>query len=89
MSNASLTLPPHRYNAFSTSRAALRILRRSARERCTCGKKGYRTARKARIALETIRRDERQRQTALGQEARVERTVYRCRHSGLFHLTSI
>ena len=89
MSNAALVLAPRRYDTQSRSRAAMRILRRSTREHCITGKKTYRTPRKARIALETLQRDELRRQTALNQDARVERKPYPCPHCGLFHLTSL
>ena len=90
MSNAAIaslpgiaTTTPRRVHA-----SARRILRRSATSPCPSGKQTYRTARKARIALATLQREELRRQTVLGQEARVEREPYVCRHCHLYHLTS-
>lgn len=88
MSNAALTYAPNAFNFSPRSPAAQRIMRRSTRDLCVTGKKAYRTPRKARIALETLQRDEQRRQTALNQEARVERNLYPCPHCGLYHLTS-
>jgi len=89
MSNAALAHTPYRYDQLSTiSPATRRILRRAITGCCPSGKKTYRTARKARIALAAIQRDELRRQTALGQRARVERKPYSCPHCGLYHLTS-
>jgi hypothetical protein len=88
MSNAALVYSPRAYNSAPRSRAAQRIMRRSTRDECVSGKKAYRTPRKARIALEALQRDEQLRQTALGQEGRVERNFYPCPHCGLLHLTS-
>jgi hypothetical protein len=88
VSNAALTYAPHAFNVSPRSAAAQRIMRRSTRDVCKTGKKAYRTPRKARIALETLQRDEQRRQTALGQDARVERNFYPCPHCGLLHLTS-
>ena len=88
MSKAALTYAPHTFNFSPRSPAAQRIMRRSTRDLCKTGKKAYRTSRKARIALEALQRDEQRRQTALGQEGRVERNMYPCPHCGLLHLTS-
>jgi hypothetical protein len=89
MSNAALANPPYRYDRLSTiSPAARRILRRAITGCCPSRKKTYRTARKARIALAAIQRDELRRQTALEQSGRVERKPYACEHCGPYHLTS-
>ncbi len=88
MSNAALIATPYRYDTFNMSPAARRILRRATTHRCPTGKKGYRTARKARIALTTLQLDELRRQEALGQEDRVERKPYPCPHCLEYHLTS-
>lgn len=90
MSNAAIAITPrYRYDDTAPrSRSARRILRRSATSPCPSGKQTYRTARKARIALATLQREELRRQAVLGQEARVEREPYVCRHCHLYHLTS-
>lgn len=88
MSNAALIYAPRSYERSAISRAAHRILRQAKHHKCVCGRKGYRTERKARVALLTIQRTEKNRQTALGQTADVERSYYACRKSGLYHLTS-
>jgi hypothetical protein len=90
MSNAAIAITPrYRYDDTAPrSRSARRILRRSASSPCPSGKQTYRTARKARIALATLQREELRRQTVLGQEARVEREPYVCRDCGMHHLTS-
>jgi hypothetical protein len=89
MSTSAIASPRYRFDDTSPrSRSARRILRRSATSRCPSGKQTYRTARKARIALATLQREELRRQAVLGQEARVEREPYVCRHCHLFHLTS-
>lgn len=88
MSNAALIYAAHNYERPNLSRAAVRILRHAKHHKCQCGRKGYRTERKARVALATIQRQEHGRQIVLGQEAPVERSYYLCRKSGLYHLTS-
>jgi hypothetical protein len=90
MSNAAIAITPrYRYDDTAPrSRSARRILRRSATSPCPSGKQTYRTARKARIALATLQREELRRQSVLGQAARVEREPYVCRHCHLYHLTS-
>jgi hypothetical protein len=90
MSTSALASPRYRFDDTAPrSRSARRILRRSATtSRCPSGKQTYRTARKARIALATLQREELRRQSVLGQEARVERKPYVCRNCHLYHLTS-
>lgn len=88
MSNAAVIYAPRAYDVRSdTSAAARRILRRAVRE-CVSGKKGYRTERKARVALTAIQLDEKGRQDVLGQDARVERNYYLCTSCSHYHLTS-
>lgn len=89
MSNAALISAPRNFNRMKKSRAAGRILRRAGLHKCACGKRSYRTERKARVALDAIRSNEQSRQAALGQTGSVERKYYPCRHCpGVYHLTS-
>lgn len=88
MSSAAFASKPFIYDTVKFSPAARRIIRRSTSTWCPTGKRGYRTVRKARVALAALQRDELRRQTALGQQDRVERRPYSCDCCGLFHLTS-
>jgi hypothetical protein len=88
MSNAALTHASHNYDFWMPSRAVRRILRRANRQVCACGRKGYRTERKARMALTAVGSNERSRQQVLQQDARVERSYYPCPRSGLYHLST-
>jgi hypothetical protein len=88
MSNAALIHATHSYDFWMPSRAVRRVLRQANREVCACGRKSYRTERKARLALGAIGVNELNRQHALHQDARVERNYYECPRSGLYHLTT-